>query len=103
MSRISTDSDFRDPHLLHNQRPALQAVAARTGQALTLMTGVGPVTLMYRGRPQGSPVRSQRLETQPQPRHLAWVTTYEAIHVLHGQGMPVAAIARQLGVSRPTV
>ena len=71
---------------LHNQRPTLQTAAARTAQALTLVAGVGPVTLMYRGWPQGSPARPQRLEAQP--RHLAWGTLYEVIHTLHGQGIP---------------
>ena len=27
----------------------------------------------------------------------------EALHALHGQGMPISSIARQLGISRPTV
>lgn len=86
---------------LHNHRAVLQAAAARTAQALTLAAGVGPVTLMYRGRPQNTPP-PHRAAASP-PRHLAWVTTYEAIHALHGQGTPVTTIARHLGISRPTV
>src|SRR6266566_167638 len=88
---------------LHNQQPALQAAAARTAQALTLVAGLGPVTAMYRGRRQCSHVEQQRREVEQQQRHAAWVTTYEAIHTLHAQGTPVATIAQQLGISRPTV
>jgi transposase len=88
---------------LHNQRAALQAAAARTAQTLTVAAGVGPVTRMYRGRPQGTPTRPRVAAAASPPRHLAWVTTYEAIHALHGQGTPVTTIARHLGISRPTV
>jgi transposase len=88
---------------LHNQRAALQVAAARTAQALTLVAGPGPVTSMYRGRHQCAHVQQQRREGEQQQRHAAWVTTYEAIHTLRAQGMPVATIAQQLGISRPTV
>jgi transposase len=88
---------------LHNQRPALQAAAARTAQALTLVAGSGPVTPMYRGRHQCSQAWQQRQEAAQQQRHAAWVTTYAAIHTLHAQGLPVTTIATQLGLSRPTV
>ena len=88
---------------LHNQRPALQAAAARTAQALTLVAGSGPVTPMYRGRHQCSQAWQQRQEAAQQQRHAAWVTTYTAIHTLHAQGLPVTTIATQLGISRPTV
>ena len=88
---------------LHSQRPALQAAAARTAQALTLVAGPGPSTPMYRGRHQGTPVQHQRQEAAQQQRHAAWVATYEAIHTLHAQGAPVTTIAQQLGIIRPTV
>ena len=88
---------------LHSQRPALQAAAARTAQALTLVAGPGPSTPMYRGRHQCTPVQQQRQEAAQQQRHAAWVTTYETIHALHAQGTPVTTIAQQLGISRPTV
>ncbi len=88
---------------LHNQRPALQAAAAHTAQALTLMAGPVSAPPMYRGRRQCSHVEQQRREAEQQQRHAAWVATYEAIHTLHAQDMPVAAIAQQLGISRPTV
>jgi transposase len=88
---------------LHNQRPALQAAAVRPAQALTLVAGPGSVTAMYRGRRQCSHVAQQQRETEQQQRHAAWVATYETIHTLHAQGTPVATIAQQLGISRPTV
>ena len=88
---------------LHSQRPALQAAAARTAQALTQVAGLGSITPMYRGRRQCSDVGQQRQDAAPQQRHAAWVTTYEAIHTLHAAGTPVTTIAAQLGISRPTV
>jgi transposase len=88
---------------LHNQQAALQAAAARTAQALTLVAGPGPITLMYRGRHRCAPIQQQRREAAQQQRHAAWVTTYEAIHTLHAQGLSVTTIAQQLGISRPTV
>jgi transposase len=88
---------------LHDQRPALQAAAARTAQALTRSSGLVSVPPMYRGRHRCSHIRQQRREAAQQQRHAAWVTTYEAIHTLHAQGTPVATIAEQLGISRPTV
>jgi DNA-binding NarL/FixJ family response regulator len=88
---------------LHNQQAALQAAAARTAQALTLVAGPGPSTLLYRGRHRCAPIQHQRREAAQQQRHAAWVTTYEAIHTLHAQGLSVTTIAQQLGISRPTV
>ena len=88
---------------LHSQRPALQAAAALTTQALTLVAGPGPVTPMDRGRRQCAHDQQQRREVEHQQRHAAWVATYEAIHTLHAQGLSVTTIAEQLGVSRPTV
>jgi transposase len=58
-----------------------------------------PVTPLYRGRrPKPAPPRAER-----PPRHARWVTVYETLHRLHAQGIPIATIARQLGISRPTV
>jgi transposase len=88
---------------LHSQRPALQAAAALTTQALTLVAGPGPGTPMYRGRRQCAHGQQQRREGEQPQRHAAWVTIYEAIHTLHAQGLSVTTIAAQLGVSRPTV
>jgi transposase len=88
---------------LHNQRPALQAAAALTVQALTVVAGPVSTPRMYRGRHQCSQAWQQRQEAARQQRHAAWVTTYEAIHTLHAQGTPVTTMAQQLGISRPTV
>src|SRR6267142_291556 len=88
---------------LHGQRPALQAAAAGTAQALTQVAGSVAAPPMYRGRRPCSHVAQQRLEVEQQQRHAAWVTTYEAIHTLYAEGTPVTTIAQQLGISRPTV
>jgi DNA-binding CsgD family transcriptional regulator len=45
----------------------------------------------------------QREEASQPPRQTLWVALYEAVHALQAQGFPVAAIARQLGIRRPTV
>jgi hypothetical protein len=37
------------------------------------------------------------------PRHARWVAVYEAVRTLQAQGTPIATVARQLGISRPTV
>jgi transposase len=84
---------------LRNQRRALQAAAARTAQALTPLGSSVPVTLMYQGH-RRSP--HQRVESE-QHQHTFWGEIYAALHTLHAQGIPVATIARQLGISRPTV
>ena len=89
--------------LLHDQRPALQAAAAGTAQALTQVAGPVAAPPMYRGRHRCSQAGQQRQEAAQQQRHAAWVTTYEAIHTLRAQGTSVTTIAAQLGISRPTV
>jgi transposase len=88
---------------LRNQRGALQAAAVHTAQALTPLESSVPVTPLYQGRRRG-------LQTQPhpttggrQPRHTPWAEIYAALHTLHAQDLPIATIARQLGISRPTV
>jgi len=88
---------------LGTQRPALQAAAVRTAQALAAAADLVPVSPMYRGKRQCSQARQQRLTAEQQQRHAPWVTIYERVHALHVQGTPIAAIAQQLGVSRPTV
>jgi AcrR family transcriptional regulator len=88
---------------LLNHRPALQAAAVCTAMALSPAAGHVPIMLMYRGRPR-SPKPSQMWEgTARPPRHARWVAIYEAVHALRAQGMPLATIARRLGISRPTV
>jgi len=88
---------------LHDQQPMLQAAAARTAQALTQQVGVVGSPAMYRGRHHSVPVQQQQQEAAQQQRHAAWVATYETVQRLHAQGIPVTAIAQQLGLSRPTV
>jgi transposase len=88
---------------LHSQRPALQAAAVHTAQALPLVAGPGSVTSRYRGRRQCLHLEHQRREAQHQQRHAAWVAPSAALHTLHAQGTPVTTIAQQLGISRPTV
>jgi transposase len=85
------------------RRPALQAAAVRTAQALASSAAPVPVTPMYAGKRQCSQTRQQQREVEQQRRHAPWVTRYEAIHALYAQGTGIATIARQLGISRPTV
>ena len=84
-------------HLVHNlrqaregflidHRPALQAAAIGTAMALAPLTP--------------APRREEAL--QP-PRHAPWVALYEAMHTLHRQRIPAPTIARQPGISPPTV
>jgi transposase len=87
--------------LLIDHRPALQAAAVGTAMALMSTAGPVPVTPMYRGRRQSpKPVRQHG---QRPPQHARWVAIYEAVHTLRAQGPPIAIVARQLGISRPTV
>jgi transposase len=88
---------------LSNQRSALQAAAASTAMALTPADGPIPVTPMYRGRRQSPQTGRRRAEAECQWRHAPRIEVYHKVHMLHGQGMPIAMIARTLGISRPTV
>jgi transposase len=83
--------------------PMLQAAAIRMAQILASSVAPVPATLMYAGKRQWSQTRQQQREVEQQRRHAPWVTTYEAIHTLSAQGASITAIARQLGISRPTV
>jgi transposase len=87
--------------LLLDRRPALQAAAVCTAMALTQADGLPPVVAMYRRR-RRSPKPAQPPVERP-PRHARWVTIYETLHKLSAQGTPIATMARQLGISRPTV
>jgi transposase len=100
-------------HLVHNlrqvleavlidHRPALQAAAVGTAMALTPSNGHVSVMPMYRGR-RRSPQPAPQEDAARPPRHARWVAIYETLHKLHAQGTPIATMARQLGVSRPTV
>jgi transposase len=86
---------------LLNHRPVLQAAAVCTAMALTPADGPVPVMPMYRGRRR--PPQSVPLPAERSPRHTRWVTIYEALHKLSAQGVPIATMARRLGISRPTV
>jgi transposase len=88
---------------LRNQRGALQAAAARTAQALTPLGSAVPVTPMYPGRRRRPPAQPHPTAGGRQLRHVPWAEIYATVHTLHAQGLPVATIARQLGISRPTV
>jgi len=68
---------------LGTQRPALQAAAVRTAQALAAAADPVPVSPMDRGKHQCSQARQQRLTAAQQQRHALWVTIYERIHALH--------------------
>jgi transposase len=81
----------------------LQAAAVRMIQALNASAASAPVTPMYSGKRQCSHTRQQQQAAAQHRRHAPWVTIYEAIHVLSAQGTSITTIARQLGISRPTV
>jgi transposase len=85
---------------LLDHRPSLQAAAVGTALALTPSPRVVPVPPMYQGR------RRRSKPTPPAerpPRHARWVAIYEAVRALRARGTPIAMLARQLGISRPTV
>jgi transposase len=87
---------------LLNHRPALQAAAVCTAMALTPADGHVPVMLVYQGR-RRSPKSTPQGEVAHPLRHARWVAIYEAVRTLRAQGTPIATMARQLGISRPTV
>jgi transposase len=99
-------------HLVQNLRQAVEAFlidhrsalqAAAVGTAVALTPAVGPVAVrpMYRGRRRSPKPAQPQAKRPPQPT--SWGATYEARQRLHVQGLPVATIARQRGISRPTV
>jgi transposase len=88
---------------LVTQRSLLQAAAVRTAQALTSLAAPVPATPMDGGKRHCAQTGQQPREAEQQRRHAPWVTCYEAIHALYAQGTSITAIARQLGISRPTV
>ena len=88
---------------LVTQRPVRQAAAVRTAQALTSSAAPVPVTLMYSGMRRCAQTRQQPREVEQPRRHVPWVACYEATHALYARGTGIATIARQLGISRPTV
>jgi transposase len=88
---------------LLDRRPALQAAAVCTAMALTPPTGPVPVRPMDLGEHRSPKPPQPREEAARPPRHGRWVAIYEAVRTLRAQGMPLATVARQLGISRPTV
>jgi transposase len=84
---------------LGHHRPALQAAAMGTAMTRIPADGHVPVRPRYQGR-RRSPKPAPPVERPP--RHARWVTIYEALHRLSAQGTPIATMARQLGISRPT-
>jgi transposase len=56
---------------------------------------------MYRGRRRSPKPAPQPVERPPRVLH--WVKIYEALRTLQAQGIPIATVARRLGISRPTV
>ena len=105
VDRVHLVDNLRDAveAVLRNQRGALQAAAVPTAQALTPREGSVPVTPMYQGRRRGLQTQPHPTKGGRQPRHTPWAEIYAALHTLHAQDLPRATIARQLGISRPTV
>src|SRR5919197_96063 len=87
---------------LLDRRLALQDAAVSRAMALMPTKGPVPLTPMYRGRRRHPKPAPQEEAARP-PRHARWVAIYEAVHALRAQGTPIAIMARQLGISRPTV
>jgi transposase len=88
---------------LINSRDAMQAAAIGTAQALLPLRSPVPVTRMYQRRRQSSTKGQLWAEAERERRYAPRVAAYHAVHTLHAQGTPIAAIARALGISRPTV
>src|SRR5215831_15482344 len=87
---------------LLDRRLALQDAAVSRAMALMPPAGPVPLTPRYRGRRRPPKPAPQEDAARP-PRHARWVAIYEAVHALRAQGTPIAIMARQLGISRPTV
>jgi transposase len=87
---------------LLDHRLALQDAAISRAMALTPGASPVPLTPMYRGRRRSPKPAPQEEAAQP-PRHARWVAVYGAVRTLRARGTPIAAMARQLGISRPTV
>jgi transposase len=69
--------------------------------ALTPPTGLVPVTPMYQGRRRS--LKPAPPPAERPPRHTRWVAIYEAVRTMRARRTPIAIMARQLGISRPTV
>jgi transposase len=80
-------------HLVQNLRDALERLFLRYRRDLNTLDASGH-------RP---PAFTPTLATISQARHARWVRRYHQIQRLHAQHVGIAAIARQVQVSRPTV
>jgi hypothetical protein len=89
--------------LLITRRAALQAAANGTAQALLPRGSPVLVTRMYQGRRQSATKGQLRAEAERERRNAPRVEAFHAVHTLHAQGTPIAAIARAHGISLPTV
>jgi Helix-turn-helix domain of resolvase len=87
---------------LLDRRLALQDAAVSRAMALMPTASPAPLTPMHRGRRRHPKPAPQEEAARPQ-RHARWAAIYEAVHALRAQGTTIATIARQLGISRPTV
>ena len=97
------DPDDQNPRRFRDEHDAAEAMEAfvhwlgarpRAQRRSLLLAAAGAAGLAACGPQQ---------EAAQQHRHTPWMTTYEAIHALYAQGTLIATIARQLGISRPTV
>jgi len=86
---------------LLDRRSSLQAAAVGTAMTLSPTVGLVSVIPTYRKRRQDPKPAPQPAERPP--RHARWVTIYKQLHTLHAAGVPIATMARQLDISRPTV
>jgi transposase len=87
---------------LLDRRAALQDAAVSRAMPLMPTATPSPLAPMYRGR-RRSPKPAPPEQAARPPRHARWVVIYDAVHALRAQGTSIATMARQLGISRPTV
>jgi transposase len=84
-------------HMMQNLRDALERFFLRYRHVLkTLGASIPPPSV-------ASPPAQRSSATASQQRHERWVRLYYQIHRLHAQHLGIAAIARRVQVSRPTV
>jgi transposase len=85
-------------HLMQNLRDTLERFFLHYRHGLkTLGASVPPVPVEPEPPPRPSGTAAS------QQRHERWVRLYYRMHRLHAQGLGIAAIARRVQVSRPTV
>lgn len=85
-------------HMMQNLRDAVERFFLRHRHVLkTLGASVSQTPV------EQAPAQHPSHATASQPRHERWVRLYYQIQRLHGQHVGIAAIARRVQVSRPTV